>query len=779
MLAQCWCYQCAGRIVTRKTFNNHGRKNKPDEPERKIDGLGISLPEVVAQHADADASLEEVDDSTQSEDTSGWPTDDSTDSEDAGRPSGAGRSNLSSQEVLLLFLDWMASHKTTDSSASQMWMLFNALLPENVRLPTFWWVKRLLRNNERKFVVRIEICPNDCIAYWNSKHLSTPYRHAHRTKCPVCNHPRYLKDPVDGKSRPAKVVYHFPIKSYIRALFSRADLVPYLYTDCGDRPEGAVTRSRGFRSKILDNPHMNKDHRNIGLIGTTDGVPFFEDQRRNAWPFVLRCANLPDAMSTHAANCHLAMLSASEYWEHDTKANRLRRRIRAPKSLQPHLTIIVDDLLAAYKRGVRVSDYAAPTGSVDRRFWCRACLLYWCGDYPAQALVSGTHSKTCHWCTLKSVHAPEVSRRCWGTYRRYLPSDHPFRVNPDFGCVEERPAPATRTHAEFVEDARANERWRGANKDAPYKSSGVKQLSPLVHLPLFDIVWDILPDLMHIISGIWKRHIIELLKGTRTPAPVKDRKSLSAAENAQLQREYTIACAQLKTWSLDKTTGEMLDTRSRALAGEPSWIRSDLEVFSKGNTLKAHDWIRLVQDAGDYLLHDLFPDDPKRSLALYDLLSACNGCLTLTSPFDSENREVLDRLKLKVTEALSRCESVLPKTELAVMFHVLLHVPDAMYKWNAVRNFWAFFGERMMGYYIRFIHNRDLAAENIVTSCVRTRTLMFLQPMWMKQSFYSRLESAKVQLPDNSFLLSAKQVCVCVHRNVFLSCAINVLLMCY
>ena len=118
MSAQCWCYQCAGRIVTRKTFNNHGRKNKPDEPERKIDGLGISLPELVVQHADANALLEEVDDSTQSEDTSGWPTDDSTDSEDAGRPSGAGRSNLSSQEVLLLFLDWMASHKATDSAAS-------------------------------------------------------------------------------------------------------------------------------------------------------------------------------------------------------------------------------------------------------------------------------------------------------------------------------------------------------------------------------------------------------------------------------------------------------------------------------------------------------------------------------------------------------------------------------------------------------------------------------------------------------------------------------------
>jgi hypothetical protein len=37
---------------------------------------------------------------------------------------------------------------------------------------------------------------------------------------------------------------------------------------------------------------------------------------------------------------------------------------------------------------------------------------------------------------------------------------------------------------------------------------------------------------------------------------------------------------------------------------------------------------------------------------------------------------------------------VLPKTELAVMFHVLMHVPDATWRWNDARNFWGFFGER-------------------------------------------------------------------------------------
>ena len=170
-------------------------------------------------------------------------------------------------------------------------------------------------------------------------------------RCPVCNTGRYVVDPTDNKLRPAKVIFFFPIAPFVRSLFSRPDMVPHLYTDADGMPEGHVTRSRGFEQKVRANPHMNKDHRNLGLVGTTDGVPFFNDQRRGAWPFILRCANLPDTLSLHMSNCHLHLLSANEYWEVDTNAGVLRRRIRAPKSLHPHMVLVVDDLLHAYHKG--------------------------------------------------------------------------------------------------------------------------------------------------------------------------------------------------------------------------------------------------------------------------------------------------------------------------------------------------------------------------------------------------------------------------------------------
>ena len=148
-------------------------------------------------------------------------------------------------------------------------------------------------------------------------------------------------------------------------------------------------RSRGFQTKIRDNPEMNNDHRNLGFVGTTDGVPFFDDQRRGAWPFVLRCGNLPDALSTHMTNCHLHMLSANEFWELDLDAQVLRRTIRNPKSLKPHLIVLVDDLLSAYK-GTSLNvpphlptpcftcrhichhlSYSAATSADSQRFICR------------------------------------------------------------------------------------------------------------------------------------------------------------------------------------------------------------------------------------------------------------------------------------------------------------------------------------------------------------------------------------------------------------------------
>jgi len=156
----------------------------------------------------------------------------------------------------------------------------------------------------------------------------------------------------------AKVFYYYPIKHFINALFRRKDLIPHLLWDSGAPPEGDVRRSSGFKQKVADNPKMNEDPRNIAIIGTTDGVPFFDDQVRGCWPFFLRVANLPDGLSTHMANVHMSMIVANEHLTSDPLASKLRREVKAPKSLQPQLTVLCDDLLDAYENGVETTDYS-------------------------------------------------------------------------------------------------------------------------------------------------------------------------------------------------------------------------------------------------------------------------------------------------------------------------------------------------------------------------------------------------------------------------------------
>lgn len=146
----------------------------------------------------------------------------------------------------------------------------------------------------------------------------------------------------------------------------------------------------------------------------------FDNKRRGLWPFFLRVANLPEALSTHMANVHLTLVGANEYHELNAATNTLVRALHAPKSLKPHLTIIADDLYQAYRTGIFCTDSSIPAHMPSRHFRCKCVLLCWTGDYPAQAQCSGMQSKCCHWCEFKGEYEAAINRKCWSDHRRFL-----------------------------------------------------------------------------------------------------------------------------------------------------------------------------------------------------------------------------------------------------------------------------------------------------------------------------------------------------------------------
>jgi hypothetical protein len=62
-----------------------------------------------------------------------------------------------------------------------------------------------------------------------------------------------------------------------------------------------------------------------------------------------------------------------------------------------------------------------------------------------------------------------------------------------------------------------------------------------------------------------------------------------------------------------------------------------------------------------------------------------------------------------------------------------------------------------MGYFVRFINNRDLATENIMTAATRTRLVLDCPPGVVK-SLLTRLKESGMELPAKSMLKMAAEV---------------------
>ena len=369
---QCFCFWCAGKVVGRSTFYRHGAHDRPPgardrQPKEQAGFVSVENAEGLEQMSDSDEEELGLSEEPVHPDPGYYDPFDLTGEDGAGD----GGEGLSGGSLTLLLLDWMSSGKVSDAAAHTVWDIVKALVPDGTDMRTFRSVKNILSRVEPRFVQRIEVCRNDCVAFWDSTSLPVPVKHSHRTSCPVCGARRYLTDPNDGAQRAAKAFYFFPLAPYVRGLFARADLVNFLYTDRYDptEPPGSVRKSRGWKAKMVDNETMSTDHRNLALVETCDGVPFFREKKasRGCWPFTIRCANLPDGLSMHMANCHLHLLVASEYYDLDSAAGVLRRVVREPQSLVPYTTVIADDLRRCFYQGTVGTSRHIPSYSVIYR----------------------------------------------------------------------------------------------------------------------------------------------------------------------------------------------------------------------------------------------------------------------------------------------------------------------------------------------------------------------------------------------------------------------------
>ena len=187
--------------------------------------------------------------------------------------------------------------------------------------------------------------------------------------------------------------------------------------------------------------------------------------------------------------------------------------------------VVTDDLLIGEEDGYRIADCSRLPDDPDYMFFLKVILLLVQGDYPAQGKNSGmTHSGGfhCHWCLVKAVHNKGVSRMVTSNYTHHYPLGHSKRpLNA--------PVISARTHVEVCRDALTNqynsEQRESSNIDGADDDAnairGVKEWCPLSALSWFDVVWDIVPDMMHIIKGLIEKYIVNTMKGKRNVKPPK------------------------------------------------------------------------------------------------------------------------------------------------------------------------------------------------------------------------------------------------------------------
>ena len=135
---------------------------------------------------------------------------------------------------------------------------------------------------------------------------------------------------------------------------------------------------------------------------------------------------------------------------------------------------------------------------------------------------------------------------------------------------------------------------------------------------------------------------------------------------------------------------------------------------------KAVDWLTFLRSAVPYTFYQVGPARPREAFkAMIDALLLLLDAVADYDPdpdnMDDSATQTCRTARTAVARALFKLERDFPSTELSIGIHELIHVPDFLWRWNSVRNYWCFVVERLVGFMKKIVHNRTLSVENMVS----------------------------------------------------------------
>jgi hypothetical protein len=148
-------------------------------------------------------------------------------------------------------------------------------------------------------------------------------------------------------------------------------------------------------------------------------------------------------------------------------------------------------------------------------------------------------------------------------------------------------------------------------------------------------------------------------------------------------------------WKLSKAQRDDIDYLSYSLGGTAGFLPR-VKLMHNTGRLKGGDIKRLCMGALPYLFANRLANKVNQN-ALDAMIEIHRITLEMDCNADDESinhERVLKQRQKRMAELMCTYERGAPRSELPILTHEFVHVPEQVYEWNNVRNYWVFFSER-------------------------------------------------------------------------------------
>ena len=234
------------------------------------------------------------------------------------------------------------------------------------------------------------------------------------------------------------------------------------------------------------------------------------------------------------------------------------------------------------------------------------------------------------------------------------------------------------------------------------------------------------------VVGFWARHVKELILGKKVPKPPKEKKAeveekegdqkrrknalTEEQKEAKKQEDLKYRAAQekkRKLWVVKKKKKDESASRIQQIHFPPSWLPSRKNIWERGGTMNAGQWLTWLQKSASYTLHDVFPD-PDINQLMQDMIHVFNSIGKKT-----HLRSELGKLRELTITTLVKWERLAPDNVQPILLHLLLHLVDMISEFGPVNLYWMFPNERFLGRLGRLIYRRYQPEPNLVNNVLR------------------------------------------------------------